>query len=118
MTGLLVDLASGFAILAGALFMVTGGIGMLRLPDLFARLHAAGVADTGGAALMLLGMALQAGFTLVTVKLIMIGVFLVFTAPVASHAVGHAALLGGLSPHDSAARGGTRPKTSEGRARA
>ena len=105
---LAVDIASWLLMVGGGLLMVASGIAMLRLPDFFTRLHGAGLADTGGAGLLLLGMALQGGFTMVTVKLVLIGVFLFVTAPTASHAVAHAALLGGLSPDDPA-----RNQTSE-----
>ncbi len=94
---LAIDMLSWFFLIAGAAFMLTSGLGMIRLPDFFTRLHGASLADTGGAALMLVGMMLQAGFTLVTVKLILIGIFLFFTSPTATHAVAHAALIGGLS---------------------
>jgi len=97
---LALDIASWILIVGGALLMVVCAVGMLRFPDFFTRLHAASLADTGGAALLLLGMALQAGFTLVTVKLALIAGLLLLTAPTASHAVGHAGLLGGLSPED------------------
>lgn len=100
---LALDILSWVLLLAGAAFMLTSAVGMIRLPDFFARLHGASLADTGGAALMILGMALQAGFTLVTVKLLLIGIFLFFTSPTATHAVAHAALIGGLSPDRPAA---------------
>lgn len=100
---LALDILSWVLMLTGGIFMVISAIGMVRLPDFFTRLHGASIADTGGAALLLLGMILQAGFTLVTVKLILIGVFLFFTSPTASHVVAHAALLGGLSPEDPSA---------------
>lgn len=95
---LVIDIASGALLAIGAVLMLIGGLGMVRLPNFFTRLHAAGLTDTGGAATLLLGLALQAGFTMVTVKLLLIGVFLFFTAPTSSHAVAHAALLGGLEP--------------------
>ena len=95
---LVIDIASGALLAIGGILMLIGGIGMVRLPNFFTRLHAAGLTDTGGAATLLLGLALQAGFTMVTVKLVLIAVFLFFTAPTSSHAVAHAALLGGLEP--------------------
>ena len=95
---LLVDIASWALMLAGGVLVVGSGIGLVRLSNLFARLHAGGLADTGGAALLLLGMGLQAGWSLITVKLLLIAAFLFFTAPTASHALAHAAILGGLSP--------------------
>jgi multicomponent Na+:H+ antiporter subunit G len=95
---LVIEILSWVLLVTGAGFMLLSALGMIRLPDFFTRLHGASLADTGGAALMLLGMMLQAGFTLVTVKLILIGVFLFFTSPTATHALAHAALIGGLSP--------------------
>ncbi len=93
-----VDIASWIAMVTGGLLLVTGALGMVRLPDLFTRLHAASLADTGGAALLLLGMVLQTDFGLDTVKLVLIGIVLFLTAPTATHAVAHSALLGGISP--------------------
>jgi multicomponent Na+:H+ antiporter subunit G len=98
---LFIDIASWLLLTAGGCLMAASGLGLVRLPNLFARIHAGGLADTGGAALLILGMALQAGWTLVTVKLIMIGIFLFFTAPTAGHALAHAALLGGIDPEAS-----------------
>jgi multicomponent Na+:H+ antiporter subunit G len=95
---LLVDIASWALFIIGGGLMLLGGIGMVRMPNFFTRLHAGGLVDTGAAAALLLGMALQAGWSMVTVKLVLIGIFLFFTSPTASHAVAHAALLGGLSP--------------------
>lgn len=86
------------ALLLGGFLIITGAIGMLRFPDLYTRMHAAGVTDTGGAGLVLIGLMLQAGFTIVTVKLVLILWFLLFTGPVASHALAKAALHGKLEP--------------------
>lgn len=93
-----VDIASWFFLAAGALLAVAGGIGMLRLPDFYTRMHAASVTDTGGMLLILLGLALQAGWSLITAKLGIIAIFLLFTSPTATHALAHAALRGGLKP--------------------
>lgn len=98
MIDMLLDLASWILILAGGLFCVLGGLGLLRLPDLFTRLHCGGLIDTLGAGLLVLGMVLQAGFTLVTAKLLLLLVFLFFTSPLASHAVARAAFHRGLKP--------------------
>ena len=93
-----IDIASWVLLISGSLIMIISAIGIIRLPDLFTRLHGAGLADTGGASLLLLGMALQTDFDLNTVKLGMIAIILYLTAPTASHAVAHSALIGGLSP--------------------
>lgn len=92
------DAASWFCLAAGAVFSVIGGIGLLRLPDVFARMHGAGIADTMGAGLVLLGLTFQAGWTLTTVKLVMILLFLLVTSPTSSHALARAALHRGVEP--------------------
>lgn len=95
---LLRDIASGIAFAVGGAFVLIGAFGMIRLPDVWSRLHAAGVIDTVGAELVLLGMAIQAGFTQVTVKLVLIGLFLFVTSPTATHAVANAAFVAGIRP--------------------
>ncbi len=92
------DIVSWILIVAGSFFVATGGIGLLRMPDIFARLHAAGVTDTMGAGLILVGLMVQAGFSLVTAKLVLILIFFFLTGPTASHALAHAALLSGYRP--------------------
>ena len=94
----LVEVISWAALLTGGFLVITGSIGMLRFPDLYTRMHAAGVTDTGGAGLVLFGLMLQAGLTIVTVKLALILWFLLFTGPVASHVLAKAALHAKLEP--------------------
>ena len=93
---LLLDILSWIFLLAGSFFVLVSTIGLLRFPDFFTRLHAAGLADTLGILLIVLGLILQAGFTLVSVKLILIVVFIFFTSPAATHALAKAAIHGGL----------------------
>lgn len=93
-----IDLLSWAFILAGVFFVFTGTLGMLRLPDFYTRLHAAGITDTLGTELLLIAMMLQAGFSLVTVKLLMISLFIFFTSPTATHALANAANAVGLRP--------------------
>ena len=83
---------------AGSIFVLIGGFGLIRLPDFYTRLHAAGITDTLGAELILLGLMFQAGLSLVTVKLILISLFIFFTSPTATHAVANAARVMGLKP--------------------
>lgn len=92
------DLASWFCFMVGGGFLLIGAIGIIRLPDFWARLHAAGVIDTMGAEFILIGMMFQAGFTQVTVKLILIGLFLFVTSPTSTHALANAAWVAGLLP--------------------
>ena len=86
-----VDIASWVLLSLGGFFCVVGAIGLLRLPDFYARTHAASITDTLGAMLLLAGLALQAGPTLLAVKLVMVAVFVVVTSPTAAHALAKAA---------------------------
>lgn len=94
----LIDSLSGILLLAGGFFCVVGGIGLVRMPDLFTRMHAASVTETLGVGFVLLGLMLIAGWTLVTVKLLMIGVLIGFVSPVSSHALARAALFRKVKP--------------------
>ncbi len=92
MTAVLLDIASWALILAGSFFTVVGALGLLRMPDLFTRMHAASVTDTLGAGFLILGMMLQAGFGLVSLKLLVLLALFFFTGPVVTHALAQAAL--------------------------
>ena len=94
----LIDALSWACMLAGGFFVLAGGIGVLRLPDFYTRLHGASVTDTLGAGLLFIGMMFQAGFSLVTAKLVLILLFMLFTGPAAVHALAKAALHGELKP--------------------
>jgi multicomponent Na+:H+ antiporter subunit G len=95
---LLIDLLSWTLILVGGAFGIIGGIGLLRLPEFFSRIHAASITDSMCAPCIIAGLMLQAGFTLVAVKLAFLVVFLLLTSPTATHALAKAALHGGLKP--------------------
>ncbi len=92
MNELLIDLCSGLLLVGGMGILLIGSLGLLRMPDFYTRLHPAGMTDTLGAGLVLLGLMLQAGPTLVAIKLLLILLLLWFTSPVASHALARAAL--------------------------
>ncbi len=92
------DVLSWGSILLGLFFIVVGGIGVLRFPDVYTRLHAAGMTDTMGAGLVLVGLSFQSGEWLITVRLLMIWAFLLFTSPIATHALARAALHGKVEP--------------------
>jgi multicomponent Na+:H+ antiporter subunit G len=94
----LIAAASWACLVAGVAFCVVGAIGLIRMPDLYTRMHAASVTDTLGAGLILLGLVFQAGFTLVTAKLLMIGMLLLLTSPTATHALARAAFVRGVMP--------------------
>jgi len=87
------------ACMVGGLFFVLGGtLGVLRLPDFFTRLHAAGMTDTLGAELILLGLIIQEGFTQLSLKFVFVSIILLLTSPTATHAVANAAYQAGLNP--------------------
>jgi multicomponent Na+:H+ antiporter subunit G len=82
----------------GLLFILAGVIGILRLPDFYARLHAMGKCDTVGVALVLIALAIHEGMSLYSVKILLISVFVGLANPTATHALGRAALKAGLTP--------------------
>ena len=96
----IVALAGSAIVLAGSVFMVIGALGVIRMPDVYTRLHAASVSDTFGVGLILIGLILVGGLTLVSVKLAFLLAFLFLTGPVATHAVARAALDAGVKARD------------------
>ncbi|HKJ15828.1 MAG TPA: monovalent cation/H(+) antiporter subunit G [Xanthomonadales bacterium] len=96
----ILDILSWILLSAGGLFVLVGGIGAIRMPDLYTRMHVASVTDSAGAILVLTGIMVQAGLTLATVKLAAILLFLLFTGPTASNALASAALLSGVRTQD------------------
>ncbi len=105
------DVISWVLLLTGAFFVITGGTGLVRLPDFYTRVHAAGMTDTLGTWLIMLGLIVQAGSFLVAVKLLMILFFLLMTSPLSSHLLTKAAWLDGLPPWTGRGTG----KGTEGR---
>lgn len=101
---MILQIVGASVLLLGTFVCMFGAIGLLRLPNFFARTHGASITDTLGATMCLLGMII---FTfgmdeslkfnlLVVVKLISIGVFLLVTSPIAGHALTRAAYRKGL----------------------
>ena len=98
----LLDIFSGILLAGGSFFILVGAIGLIRLPNVFARMHGAGVTDTLGAGLFIAGLMIQGGLSLITVKLLLILVFYFFASPTSSYALANAALSQGRNPwsHD------------------
>ncbi len=88
----------GLLMLVGAFFLLTGTVGYVRLPDFFTRMHAIGKSDTLGALLSMLGVACFTGLTLLSVKIVLVAVFILIANPTATHAMSRAALQSGLRP--------------------
>lgn len=99
---LVVNILSAILMLIGSVFVIAGAVGMIRMPDLYTRIHAASLTDTGGATFIILGLLLQDIFVfeniMAGIKLILVLVFIAFTAPTASHAIAKMALMGKLVP--------------------
>lgn len=96
---ILADLMSWALVLGGCFFILVGALGLIRMPDIFTRLHAGGVMDTMGAGMILAGLMFQTGLSLVTVKLVLVLAFVWFSSPVSTYALARAALKSGEEPH-------------------
>ena len=104
------DILSWPFMIAGSFFYLVGSIGLWRMPDVFTRMHAVSIMDTFGAGLLLVGMMIQAGFTLVTAKLLVLLIILLYTGPVATHALARAARFAGVEPQLHDEKGGKSSK--------
>ena len=85
-------------IVAGLFFIAVSALGLLRMPDFYTRVHAVSKSDTLGVALVLGGLALHEGATLVSLKLVLILLFIGMANPVAAHVLARSALQSGLAP--------------------
>jgi len=85
-------------ILVGFFFIFVATVGILRFPDFYTRAHAQGKSETLGVALVLLGIAVKTGFSLLSIKLLLILGFVMLANPTATHALGRSAYLSGLKP--------------------
>ena len=94
----IVSMGSALCLLVGSFLCLSGGVGILRFPDFYTRMHAVGVTDTLAAAMILIGLMLQNPEGLVLLKLVLILLMTIFIGPVASHALAKAALNGKLKP--------------------
>lgn len=105
MIDILILLVSWALMITGCVFVVTGAVGIIRMPDLFTRLHAASLTDTGGTLFIGLALIVQAVFVfdnhMAAIKMTLIIFFALFTSPTASHALAKTALLCGQVPSDA-----------------
>ena len=95
---LTVEIVSWVFILLGSFFVMVGALGLVRMPEIFTRMHAASVSDTLGVGFLILGMSVQAGFSLVTLKLLFLLALFFFIGPVVTHALAQACLHEGVKP--------------------
>ncbi|QDV08824.1 Na(+)/H(+) antiporter subunit G [Planctomycetes bacterium Poly30] len=92
------DILSWALLMTGGAIAVIAGIGVLRLPDMFSRMHASGMLDTLGAACVLLGLILQSGISVISFKLLLVYALLSMTSSTAAHALAKAARTSGHEP--------------------
>jgi len=95
---IIVNMSSALCLLLGSFLCLSGGVGIIRFPDFYTRMHAVGVTDTLGAGMILIGLMLQNPEGLVVLKLLLILVMTIFISPVASHALAKAAFRNDLMP--------------------
>lgn len=104
MVDFLVQAVSWILILIACIFIVSGAVGLVRMPDLYTRLHASSLTDTGGTIVLSLALLLQALYTfdnsMAAIKVVLILFFTLFTSPTSSHALAKTALLCGQVPVD------------------
>ncbi|MCD5412436.1 monovalent cation/H(+) antiporter subunit G [Thermodesulfovibrionales bacterium] len=93
-----IDIIAIIFISLGVFVLIVGTIGLLRLPDFYTRMHAIGKCDTLGLAMVLVGLALYEGLTLLSAKLLLIAVFLFIANATATHAITRAAIKTSMVP--------------------
>ncbi len=89
---------TGILLFIGCFFIVVASIGIIRFPDFYSRMHPAGKSDTLGQLLILSGLIVYEGFSLVSIKLLIIIIFIFIANPTATHSVAKAAYMGGVKP--------------------
>lgn len=109
---------AGFLSLFGAAFLLIAALGLVRMENVYTRLHAASKAAPFGAVFILIAVALASGSLAVGIRILIIGLFLLATAPIAAHVIGRAAYLQsgpleGGAPDDLAGRYDLESRTLE-----
>lgn len=92
------DIIAGVFCCTGVIFFIIGTTGLLRMPDIYSRLHPATKCDTLGACSVMVGMAVYSGWSFATLKLLLIIFFLLFSSATVGHAIGRSALRRGIGP--------------------
>ncbi|MYA80143.1 MAG: monovalent cation/H(+) antiporter subunit G [Acidobacteriia bacterium] len=92
------ELMGAGLMLVGLFFLVVAAIGMIRLPDVFSRSHAVALTDSLGALFLLVGLAVEHGFSPNALKILLVLGLLYMLNPVISHATVRAALRSGMKP--------------------
>ena len=104
---IIIDIVSWILLIVGSICVLIGGLGVLRMPDFYTRMHASSLTDTMATLALFSGMILQAGLSLAAAKLFAIMLFLLLTGPTATYALANSALLSGHKPKMDAPKGGS-----------
>ncbi|MEP3280166.1 MAG: monovalent cation/H(+) antiporter subunit G [Stappiaceae bacterium] len=94
------DVIVGLVLIGGAVFSLIASLGLIRLKDVYMRMHAASKAGTLGSGLMLLALAIHAAELSVVTRAVAGVVFFLLTAPVSAHLLARSAYLVGYKPCD------------------
>lgn len=94
-----ITVVSGLCAVLGIILVVSGGVGVVRLPDFYTRMHAAGITETLAASFIIVVLMLEVGWGIGFFKLLFILLFVLITSPTASHALAKAARHGRLRAH-------------------
>lgn len=86
---------AGALVVAGSLFTLTAAIGLVRLPDVYTRMHAASKAGTLGSCFMLMALALSAADLGSAMRALAGVAFFLLTAPISAHLLAKAAYAAG-----------------------
>lgn len=89
---------SAVLLVAGCAFFLAGTVGLLRFPDVYARLHALTKADNLGLGLVVLGLALQADSLASALKLVLVWLLVLAASAAVSHAIARRARENGIEP--------------------
>lgn len=93
-----IDVLSWILLMSGSALLLIGGIGLIRFPDFYSRVQAAGLTDTLCSICILIGLMLQADSVPLAAKILFTLLFLLFTGPTAAHALAKTAHHDGLRP--------------------
>ena len=85
-------------IILGLVFIFFGTLGIIRFPDIYTRLQTSSKCDAAGAVALLVGLMLREGLNPLSLRILIILVFLLLTNPVASHAIARSAAIRGIKP--------------------
>lgn len=88
---LFINILAGLFLVGGSFFFLVGVLGLLRMPDIFSRIHTTTKGDTLGIGLILLGLILLSGWNVASLKLLIILILVWLTTPTAAHLIAKAA---------------------------